>query len=690
MRGLVIRFMEFVLVWVLACLPVCVHAASPAQGLSQALDELHTWLGDDEKGLGWKTFLHSEELQAELEKEENVDAAVLEKILAVYSSDTPGLEKRRFQAVNRALQLWRDDLFLLQIIGSAKDDFVPFDPNQLTSARTKLVDSIDKLDRWLQGGGQKKNQGWRTFLLWDDLQQTLQRAEGPELDVLRRVGGRFVANQSGLDRKRFRNVRDALGDYVDALTFSGDDFQQQYESQIDALAAALTEFSADPTHKNTSEIALRMHWMKRAGQGDRLLRVLTSRFAHPNFVVRASEKLVVAGVSRQISREEPIREVILGTRIRGMGTTEGQVTGQFVPNSTAAQLDIIMTGTMRSKSRGYNGPVTIHTTGVTQIHGSKRLFFDADGLRDEPATADCSTSTSIHNISAGILLQQFAENRARTSKRRAESIASRQAERRVAQRMDDESKTEIDETNAEYRSRFNERLTKHNIYPTQLDFSTTSDYLLVNMQYTAPLQLGVDTSPPAINAQDDLAVCVHESWFNNNAETLLAGKTFDAQRTSDLVESLTGSIPEGLLPAEEDEPWTITFHRRHPISVKFANQTVQVTLRSRRFTSADRRVKPMHTTVIYRVEQTPEATKLVMEGEIDVVPADFHTRERKTLSAAETAERAVLKRRLEKMFETEIELEAPELPDDWAGTGELHLEHLKIDGGWLQASWMQR
>ena len=50
----------------------------------------------------------------------------------------------------------------------------------------------------------------------------------------------------------------------------------------------------------------------------------------------------------------------------------------------------------------------------------------------------------------------------------------------------------------------------------------------------------------------------------------------------------------------------------------------------------------------------------------------------------------MLKRRLEKMFETEIELEAPKLPDDWAGTGELHLEHLEIDGGWLQASWMQR
>ena len=101
-----------------------------------SLDQLDRWLGDGEKGAGWRRFLESDKLLQELDKGTNADRKAVREILDRYSSDTKGLELRRFAAVRAALEQWLQELPLVTIDGLPQA--APFRSNSVESFRLSV------------------------------------------------------------------------------------------------------------------------------------------------------------------------------------------------------------------------------------------------------------------------------------------------------------------------------------------------------------------------------------------------------------------------------------------------------------------------------------------------------------------------------------------------------------------------
>ena len=82
--------------------------------------------------------------------------------------------------------------------------------------------------------------------------------------------------------------------------------------------------------------------------------------------------------------------------------------------------------------------------------------------------------------------------------------------------------------------------------------------------------------------ENDLAVQVHESLVNNFAAALLSGVTLKEEDVQKQAIDLLGKLPEQLKSEEDRDPWSITFAKIRPVTIKFADNGFQVTIRGQR------------------------------------------------------------------------------------------------------------
>ncbi len=74
----------------------------------------------------------------------------------------------------------------------------------------------------------------------------------------------------------------------------------------------------------------------------------------------------------------------------------GQVTAQLLPDDKRAQVETKLVARAASNTVGYNGPATIHSSGMTDLAGAKRIVIDDKGFASYPAKATASDEDSDH------------------------------------------------------------------------------------------------------------------------------------------------------------------------------------------------------------------------------------------------------------------------------------------------------
>ena len=106
-----------------------------------ALAEMHRWVGEGAVGQGWRKYLKSDVLSAELANGTGANPQAVAEVLAQYESGKPGLEMSRFQAVREALASWSAELAavsppnLVQAARDAAAKFQPVTPEQVAQAK---------------------------------------------------------------------------------------------------------------------------------------------------------------------------------------------------------------------------------------------------------------------------------------------------------------------------------------------------------------------------------------------------------------------------------------------------------------------------------------------------------------------------------------------------------------------------
>ena len=123
------------------------------------------------------------------------------------------------------------------------------------------------------------------------------------------------------------------------------------------------------------------------------------------------------------------------------------------------------------------------------------------------------------------------------------------------------------------------------------------------------------------------------------------------------------------------------------MTVAFHDNGFQLTVRGQRYTSGDREFRAMNVTANYKVQMQGTGSKLVRQGELEILPPGF-VRGQGRLSAQQVTLRTLLQRKFGKMLEPEIVSEGLTLPGRWEQVGRLDLKQLHSDGGWLVMAWI--
>lgn len=305
-----------------------------------------------------------------------------------------------------------------------------------------------------------------------------------------------------------------------------------------------------------------------------------SRYTRPNFQARLSSRLVAAGIQQPVDETAPVRDTILGTAISGTGRTVGKLGVRLIPNPNQAELETVLSGTVSTRTVGYNGPATIHASGVTDVVGRKRIVFDEKGLASYPATATAKTRTRINGVAAGRggLVQRIATDRVYESKSQAEAIGAQHAAARVRQRVEKQAATQLGKAHWDYVNKLRNPLLRRREFPAVLKLSTTEADLLLTALQANRYQLGAADQGRRITVENDIALQLHESMANNLAQALLGGVTLKEEEVQKQAIDMLGKLPEQLKSEEDRDPWSITFAKVRPVTVKFFDDGFQVTV----------------------------------------------------------------------------------------------------------------
>lgn len=687
MRGVHARFLLALPICLLLLAPDLAPAQVARQDTRGALDGLHRWLADSEHEAGWRAYLRSDELEAELAKGTGANVPRLREILELYSANAPGLSNENFADVRVALEAWIDELTLPKVDAlrelskEAADAVEPVDQQRLAAAKERLQRATRNLNLFLQRGGTAKERGWKGFLRFEDLQAELE-AESPRLVDLTQIWAIYAGEQSGLNHPRFAAVRDALGEYVQLAEFLNDE-----KTGLAWLPENLDAYLENPSEQTAAELGLVLGWLQRTGQQGDLVEAVRYHYAKPNLLLDASERLIVFGFAETVDQTDDVNDYRNGNRVTGTSRTEAEITAALVPNHKRGQVDVHMDGTIRSATQSYNpNGVYVDTTGVTQVDAVKAVYFTGDGLREAPAQARCQTENTVTDIRANSPnIESIARQRVRDNHAANERQAARRAERRVENDLTRRVRESLADANQQMQDNFLLPIERRGVDPRLIRFRSTEGTLSSTMILAAPEHLASASDAPQFKASGDVVAQVHASWLNNYGDIVMRGAVMSDVSLAEAVEEWRGEVPEELQVTPDSDPWDITFASRRPVRLEVGDDTLTITLRGDRFTARRRAMNErMHVSAKYQVKRGGGKVKLIRDGDVSITFPDQGER----LSVRYITLRTFWQTKFGAMFEPEYEDLSLRLRGAWEKAGPLKLTTLATQpGGWLGLAW---
>jgi hypothetical protein len=564
----------------------------------------------------------------------------------------------------------------------AKSKFRPLTAEDLKLVKTELLEALSRLDARLKSEG-PNGEDWRKYLLWETLQKELNQEGTPNRDQLNAVYQRYASGNEGLGFVWFLDVQSTLRRMLMVMgAIDNPQTKTLYEQNLDKLAAQLQAFSAKPTTENTLDVSESVRWLINARQAPELVEAIQQRFSQPNFYAEVSAEFVSAGLGEHVDDTTAICDYILGTDISGSGRTIGQTSAELTPDANHGVIDTLLFATTYSNTVGTHGPVCIYTNGTTHIGACKRLWVNENGIFSYPTVSNAVTQTQINDIQARRkIIERIAWKKAGQQKASAEFVASQHAQQRVNGRIDDQASKTLDNAQRDYTNKFRRPLTEHKLFPEQLQFSSDKESLQVVSMQIGNSRLAAPAPPPNAD-KADMIVRIHESMINNFTLDALGGMTVHEEKLQAAVIDMIGHLPDKLKGDEDQEPWAITFARRQPISVTFADDGFKITIRGSEYFKGDAGYPAMDITAIYKIEKTDKGFKAVRQGDVQIFPPG-----RQKVGGREQAIKRLLEKRFSKVFEPEI------IGDGFLFTGKLEkvgkMQPVAVQSrdGWLTLAW---
>jgi hypothetical protein len=586
----------------------------------------------------------------------------------------------------------------------AAKNFHSIGAQDVARQRAELAKAMSNLDAFLRTGAPYKSIGWKRYLQWDDLLAAVKGEQPPSSEVVYKILGKLRANQTGLERSEFTNLRDAVAEYATMQEAANDGkLKDEYAQRMEDLATQLDTYLKDRSATDAAlTIGRTVGWLQDNRQAPELVSEIRRAFGRPNFFGSASRRFAAAGIERDIDQLNAINDNVLGTSLHGTARMVGHTTLSLQDNPSAASMSILLGGTAWSNNVGYNGPVTIYSTGTTSISGRKSVWMDAMGMHEYAAQASCGTRSNINAICAKhAIIENIAWKRAGQQQAEGEAVASQHAASRVAEQMDAEGGRLIREKNADYVNKFRNPLLRKGEFPEELNFSTTRDRVEVRMLQESAAMVGAPDVPPGFSKDHDLAARAHESSITNFGQGVLGGyeltdlrveKLYKEDLKADLPEELRVTRPDGTLDPDK-EPWSMVFADELPVRARFSGGGVWMGIRVERFNRGEDeagKYKPATNELVeisaqYKIEKTDKGATLRRDGDVRI---RFPTRANPDqITIRDNAIVTFIRRKFRSMFKEEFKGEGVMFKGEWAKAGRLQLAEIESNDAWIRLGW---
>lgn len=572
----------------------------------------------------------------------------------------------------------------------------------LASAAQDVLDAIEHASKELQRrSSAQRAEAWLAYLRTAPLAEALRSDAEAErvMELARQVHGRAVGVHDGLELEPVVELRRRVGALVDVVRLTRDG-QRQMDAAgrtallLDNLAQRLSQLEPVPSADDTAALATLINLIEVSQQAPALVQTICAEFAQPNVVITVGGHLIEDAIGRQVDRQRPIRDCILGTRIHGTGHLRGQVDGRLVPAQDRVGVALTLSGRFRSQSIGYNRSVRLPSVGDGRATAKRTMYIDEQGIVMSSTSAASSLRTQVTSIQhASPLVRKIARRQLAKKQGKAEAIARQRLRQRVAEDFTRQTTEAARGQGPEggLATRLKEarvKLVRLNLEEPARGMYSTTEQAVVEVTQRDTVQLAACNAHPRIklarspadpdgaamltakrpseppqesslSALAAVAIQVHESVVDNVASRVLGGRTM----TGEQIDRLLGEFDRGPKADDEtdtEEAFEIDFYPLRPIIMEARAQTLRIGLRGSRFSQQGRELRrQLEITALYQPATGDDGQQVLQrDGDVSV---DFPGTRR--LSIQQVALRRSIQRIFDKRF-PEVLFDTPlTLPD---------------------------
>lgn len=522
---------------------------------------------------------------------------------------------------------------------------------------------------------------WRTFVGLDEYSAIRALPLDEQPAALRQLA--TLVHRRQLDRRlsfgqRSMLRRPAIAQWLTAIG--------TWHSAADAstrLRQSLELFETDPSGEHGHEFmaALTILQAQHGPTSDRLTELVEEHYRNANIRLSVSTELLNSVLPTLDGQAEQVRDVILGAQVHGENVTWTKLNVTTVDDQQRWHVVLRATGQTESTTASTKGPVTLFSRGSGQFDVEKHLYLTSRGIQVSQARGAADSGNRLTGMRTQFdeiplmgwmvrryALQQHDEQRQLVRREVRERIAS-SAERR----LDQEIHQRLNKLETNLDQLVVDPLHEIGMEPRLVELASTTDRLVLRGRLATPVQPAAFTARPQAVEGSLISLQLHQSVWNNLAEQL----QLDGQRLAleEVVDRLATTFRLAKRSSELDLPRgvTIEFAQREPISCRFADGRMVVSIHIQQLDNGTRRWKDFTVRGYYQANPQGLNIELVRDGNIELVSDQLGFRDRVALRGIFT--KLLTNSHTVHLFERRG-ADAPELQ-------KLVVTQLHIDHGWL-------
>lgn len=598
---------------------------------------------------------------------------------------------RWLTALALCLLPWADtvaaDLELVRLLQEQRSQFRPITEAVVHDASRQLQSRVQTLERkFLANAALAK--GWKAYLRWDDIARMAQAEVWP-LESIDLLIERLSADELGLEWEPLVDLRRAAERYRTLSTAVEDpEFNARFDARLKQIGDAVDGLDGERSAAAWSAIADGLAWLARHEQAPQLIEEFRRRAHHDNGQIELSQRLLAALVAQEIRRQQPVRDCILGTDIHGTGHVATAATLDLLPDSNRFAASILIRGQLTTDTVGYNGPVTLFSNGWTQLHTQKRVYFDGQTISTIASESAASTNTHTWGIETRFrgavdrLVKRVATRQLEQKKSLADSIAASHAARDVGIETDRELGELLVDANRQYQDEVRRPMLRRGVFPSRLRFATTPERVEATLLEANSGQIGSPHAPPRHHLPGDVILQLHQSAVGNAGPGYLGGVTLASTDLTSLLPQKSQGRPSKDARERYDE-LAFVFDPLTPVSVVFDHNEIQLKIATQEIIANKTIYPPMDISVRYRFASVGGRVRATLVGDPEIVPPRLADNPEGRLSGLEVSIRRLMRNILNRDLPKEFAVEDFPLVLEDVEKGQLRIEQLTTDGGWL-------